>query len=66
MLATTQHHTEHRGPEGCVLIPLLFPLLTHDCTTTYSTNHIVKFAHVTALVVGNKTHYRREVNLLTT
>ncbi|KAK3553668.1 hypothetical protein QTP70_006876 [Hemibagrus guttatus] len=32
------------APQGCVLSPLLFTLLTHDCATMYSPNHIVKFA----------------------
>ena len=58
------------APQGCVLSPLLFTLLTHDCTTTYSTNHMVKFADDTTLVglitKNDETHYRKEVNLLTT
>ena len=58
------------APQGCVLSPLLFTLLTHDCTTTYSTNHIVKSADDTTLVglitKGDESHYRNEVNLLTT
>lgn len=45
-------------------------LLTHDCTTPYSTNH-PKFAGDTTLVVvslitlGDETHYRKVVDLLT-
>ncbi|KAK3565492.1 hypothetical protein QTP86_010876 [Hemibagrus guttatus] len=31
------------APQGCVLSPLLFPLLTHDCAAMYSSNHILKF-----------------------
>ena len=58
------------APQGCVLSPLLFTLLTHDCTSTYSTNHMVKFADDTTLVglitKNDETHYRKEVNLLTT
>ena len=59
------------APQGCVLSPLLFTLLTHDCTTTYSTNHMVKFADDTTPLVGlvtkdDETHYRNEVNRLTT
>ncbi|KAG5266241.1 hypothetical protein AALO_G00228740 [Alosa alosa] len=54
----------------CVLSPLLFTLLTHDCTATYSNNHIVKFADDTTLVglitKGDETQYRLEVDLLTT
>ncbi|XP_062422212.1 uncharacterized protein LOC119220588 [Pungitius pungitius] len=38
------------APQGCVLSPLLFTLLTHDCTTTHSTNHMVKFTDDTTLV----------------
>ena len=56
------------APQGCVLSPLLFTLLTHDCTTTHSTNHLVKFADDTTLVglitKGDETHYREEVDLL--
>uniref|UniRef100_A0A669CU71 Reverse transcriptase domain-containing protein n=1 Tax=Oreochromis niloticus TaxID=8128 RepID=A0A669CU71_ORENI len=58
------------APQGCVLSPLLFTLLTHDCTTTYSSIHLVKFADDTTLVglitKGDETHYRKEVELLTT
>jgi hypothetical protein len=53
-----------------VLSPLLFTLLTHDCTATYSNNHIVKFADDTTLVglitKGDETQYRLEVDHLTT
>jgi hypothetical protein len=58
------------APQGCVLSPLLFTLLTHDCTATYSNNHIVKFADDTTLVglitKGDETQYRLEVDHLTT
>lgn len=57
------------APQGCVLSPLLFTLLTHDCTATHSSNHLVKFADDTTLVglitKGDETHYREEVELLT-
>ena len=57
------------APQGCVLSPLLFTLLTHDCTPTHSSNHLVKFADDTTLVglitENDETHYRREVELLT-
>lgn len=32
------------APQGCVISPLLFTLLTHDCVPSHSTNHIIKFA----------------------
>ncbi|KAK3545814.1 hypothetical protein QTP70_014904, partial [Hemibagrus guttatus] len=38
-------HTDH----SCVLSPLLFTLLTHDCATMHSSNHIVKFANDTTM-----------------
>ncbi|KAI2650871.1 putative RNA-directed DNA polymerase from transposon BS [Labeo rohita] len=53
------------APQGCVLSPLLFTLLTHDCTVKFSSNHIIKFADDTTVVglISNndKTHYRVEV-----
>ncbi len=53
------------APQGCVLSPLLFTLLTHDCTAKFSSNHIIKFADDTTAVglISNKdeTHYREEV-----
>ena len=57
-------------PQGYMLSPLLFTLLTHDCTQTHSTNHMVKFADDTTLVGlvtrDNETHYRKMGNHLTT
>ncbi len=38
------------APQGCVLSPLLFTLLTHDCTAKFSSNHIIKFADDTSVV----------------
>ncbi len=38
------------APQGCVLSPLLFTLLTHDCTAKFSSNHIIKFADDTTVV----------------
>ncbi|KAK3539575.1 hypothetical protein QTP70_010270 [Hemibagrus guttatus] len=32
------------APQGCVLSPLLFTLLTHDCAAMHSSNHIVNSA----------------------
>ncbi len=53
------------APQGCVLSPLLFTLLTHDCTAKFSSNHIIKFADGTTVVglISNndETHYREEV-----
>ncbi len=53
------------APQGCVLSPLLFTLLTHDCTAKFSSNHIIKFADdktVVGLISNNdETHYREEV-----
>ncbi len=53
------------APQGCVLSPLLFTLLIHDCTSKFSSNHIIKFADDTSVVglISNndETHYREEV-----
>ncbi len=53
------------APQGCVLSPLLFTLLTHDCTAKFNSNHIIKFADDTTVVglISNndETHYREEV-----
>ncbi len=53
------------APQGCVLSPLLFTLLTHDCTAKFSSNHIIKFADDTTVVglISNndETHYREQV-----
>ncbi|KAL0153065.1 hypothetical protein M9458_051664 [Cirrhinus mrigala] len=52
------------APQGCVLSPLLFTLLTHDCTAKFSSIHI-KFADDTTVVglISNndETPYREEV-----
>ncbi|KAK3566956.1 hypothetical protein QTP86_007012 [Hemibagrus guttatus] len=37
------------APQGCVLSPLLFTLLTHDCAAMHSSNHIIKFANDTTV-----------------
>lgn len=54
------------SPQGCVLSPLLFTLLTHDCTA----NHIIKFADDTTVVGlitnGDESAYRDEVETLMT
>ncbi|KAL0191921.1 hypothetical protein M9458_010217, partial [Cirrhinus mrigala] len=44
------------APQGCVLSPLLFTLLTHDCTAKFSSNHIINN--------NDETPYREEVALL--
>ncbi|KAL0153828.1 hypothetical protein M9458_050858 [Cirrhinus mrigala] len=56
------------APQGCVLSPLLFTLLTHDCTPSHSSNLFIKFADDTT-VVGlisktDETDYRSEVSRL--
>ncbi|KAK0130917.1 putative RNA-directed DNA polymerase from transposon BS [Merluccius polli] len=57
------------SPQGCVLSPLLFRLLIHDCAAHSSTNHIIKFADdmtVLGLIRGNdESAYRKEVKELT-
>ncbi len=53
------------APQGCVLSPLLFTLLTHDCTAKFNSKHIIKFADDTSVVGllsnNDETHYRDEV-----
>lgn len=56
------------SPQGCVLSPLLYTLLTHDCAAHYSSNQIVKFADDTAVVGlihnNDEAAYRSEVSQL--
>ncbi|XP_068198503.1 probable RNA-directed DNA polymerase from transposon BS isoform X2 [Antennarius striatus] len=56
------------APQGCVLSPLLFTLLTHDCTPTSRSNLFIKFADdmtVVGLFNNNdETAYRNEVSRL--
>ena len=52
------------SPQGCVLSPLLFTLLTHDCTAIHNANHIIKFADdttIVGLINGDESPYRDEV-----
>ncbi len=52
----------------CVLSPLLFTLLTHDCTPSHNSNLFIKFADDTTVVglISNRdeTNYRSEVSSL--
>ena len=54
------------SPQGFVLSPLLYTLLTHDCRAHYDSNVIVKFADDTAVMglISNEdeTAYRQEVS----
>ncbi len=56
------------APQGCVLSPLLFTLLTHDCTPSHNSNIFIKFADDTTVVglISNRdeTNYRSEVSHL--
>ncbi|KAI3373681.1 hypothetical protein L3Q82_021959, partial [Scortum barcoo] len=38
-----QRQTVTFTPQGCMLSPLLFTLMTHSCSTKYVSNHIIKF-----------------------
>ncbi len=53
------------APQGCVLSPLLFTLLPHDCTPSNNSNLFIKFADDTTVVglISNRdeTTYRSEV-----
>ncbi|KAK1796275.1 hypothetical protein P4O66_009347, partial [Electrophorus voltai] len=56
------------APQGSVLSPLLFTLLTHDCAVMHSSSHIIKFADDTTMVglinKDNESAYREEVREL--
>jgi hypothetical protein len=53
------------SPQGCVLIPLLYSLFTHDYVATHVSNSIIKFADYTTMVGlitnNDETAYREEV-----
>ncbi len=55
-------------PQGCVLSPLLFTLLTLDCVAHHQNNYIITFADDTTVVGlishNNKSAYRKEVKVL--
>ncbi|KAK3550361.1 hypothetical protein QTP86_025133 [Hemibagrus guttatus] len=53
------------APQGCVLSPLLFTLLTHDCAAMHSSNHIMKFADdmtIICLISVTSQHTDRRCN----
>uniref|UniRef100_A0A9J8AUK8 Reverse transcriptase domain-containing protein n=2 Tax=Cyprinus carpio TaxID=7962 RepID=A0A9J8AUK8_CYPCA len=56
------------APQGCVLSPLLFTLLTHDCIPSHNSNLSINFANDTTVVglISNRdeTYYRSEVSCL--
>ncbi|XP_059833102.1 uncharacterized protein LOC132398117 isoform X3 [Hypanus sabinus] len=56
------------APQGCVLSPVLFTLLTHDCAATHSSNHIIKFTDATTVVglisKNDVSAYREEMQWL--
>ncbi|KAL0173817.1 hypothetical protein M9458_029785, partial [Cirrhinus mrigala] len=58
------------SPQGCVLSPFLYCFYTHDCTASYDSNLIVKFADDTTVVGlisrGDEVAYREEVLKLAT
>ena len=53
------------APQGCVLIPLLYSLFTHDCMARHDSNTIITFSDdttVVGLITDNdETAYREEV-----
>ncbi len=55
------------SPQGCVLSPLLFTLLTYDCSARHPSCHIVKFADtavVGRIIDNDESEYREEVEHL--
>uniref|UniRef100_A0A3B1IGH8 Reverse transcriptase domain-containing protein n=1 Tax=Astyanax mexicanus TaxID=7994 RepID=A0A3B1IGH8_ASTMX len=57
------------APQGSVLSPLVFTLLTHDCAEQHSSNSFIKFADDTTVLglitKGDESAYREEVQRLT-
>ncbi len=67
-LPSNTHTISTGAPQDCVLSPLLFSLYTNDCTSTYSTVKLLKFADDTT-VIGliqdwDESAYRQEVEQL--
>ncbi len=62
-IASSQITLNTGSLKGCVLSPLLYTLLTYDCSATSPSTHIVKFADETAVVglISNEKEYRLEV-----
>ncbi|KAI5611805.1 gastrula zinc finger protein XlCGF28.1-like [Silurus asotus] len=58
-----------KASQGCVLSPLLFTLLTHNCVAMHSSNHIVKFDDDTTVVglisKNDESAYKEEMQRLT-
>lgn len=56
------------SPQGCVLSPLLFALLAHDCSVRHPSCLMVTFADDTAVVrlitKNDESNYRQEVEQL--
>ncbi|XP_077990622.1 uncharacterized protein LOC144444944 [Glandiceps talaboti] len=54
------------APQGCVLSPMLYSLVTHDCASSASDSLIFKFADDTSIVgliqYDNETAYRDQVD----
>ncbi|KAK3506713.1 hypothetical protein QTP70_016250 [Hemibagrus guttatus] len=62
--------TQNTGAsQGCILSPLLYTLLTHDCAAMHRSNHIIKLANDTTVVglvrENYESAYREEVQQLT-
>ncbi|KAK3546037.1 hypothetical protein QTP70_019954, partial [Hemibagrus guttatus] len=68
--STSSATTQNTGtPQSCVLSPLLFTLLTHECAAMHSSNYIIKFTNDTTVVglisKNDESAYREEVQRLT-
>ncbi|KAK3527161.1 hypothetical protein QTP86_014579 [Hemibagrus guttatus] len=67
ILSTTTLNTG--ASQGCVLSPLLFTLLTHNCAAMHSSNHIIKCADDTTVVglisKNDESAYREKAQRLT-